>query len=144
MNRIFLTFWLLISLDSYASPPAKAIELTSENMEKLGFKFELRAQGNENYIRLVAPLSIDSYWVPVTTQVYSYDKNDNGTLSKVELGSPTEKVSINVFYKPTSQDLMIGVYYLCNLDRAPCRGDWDSRLYIIKSVEKYLITKPSN
>lgn len=144
MNRILLTLWLLMSLASHASPPAEAIELTNENMESHGFKFEFKELGDENYVRLVAPLKIDSHWVPVTTQVYSHDKNGNGTLSKVELGSPSKEVSINAYYKPKSQDLMIGVYYLCSLDRAPCRGNWDSRLYIIESVDKYLITKPSN
>ena len=135
---------LLMSLASHASPPAKAIMLTDENMESLGFKFEFQKLGDENYIRLVAPMKIDSHWVPVTTQVYSYDKDGNGTLSKVELGSPSNEVSINAYYKPKNNDLMMGVYYLCSLDRAPCRGDWDSRLYIIESIEKYLITKPSN
>lgn len=141
MNRIlFILSGLFLSVACYASPPAKPIEITPSNINDLGFAIEIQQMGEQNYVRLVVPSEIDKHWVPVTTQAYTYIGDENGLLNKVELGSPTEEVSINSYYQPRKEDLMIGVYYLCSLDRAPCRGDWDSRLYMIQSVNQYLIT----
>ncbi|MCT8981821.1 hypothetical protein N4S66_15275 [Shewanella algae] len=132
---------LFISVACHASPPAKPIEITPGNIDELGFSIEIKQVGVENYVRLVVPSTIDQHWVPVTTQAYTYNGEESGLLNKVELGSPTKEVSINSYYKPSDGDLMVGVYFLCGLDRAPCRGDWDSRLYMIQSINQYLITK---
>ena len=141
MNRIlFILSSLFLSVVCSASPPAKPIEITPNNIDDLGFAIEIRQMGEQNYVRLVVPSKIDKYWVPVTTQAYTYTGEENGLLNKVELGSPTEEVLINSYYQSKKEDLMVGVYYLCGLDRAPCRGDWDSRLYMIQSINQYLIT----
>lgn len=140
MNRIFIIIGLLLSFSGYASPPAKMIEITPRNIDELGFSIAVNKLGEEIHIHLVAPLKIDDRWVPVTAQVYSYKGDEHGSLNKVELGSPTKKISINSYYNPQEQDLMVGVYYLCSLDRHPCKGDWDSRIYAIQSVNQYLIT----
>ena len=142
MIRIFsLLSGLFISVACYASPPAKPIEITPSNIDELGFSIEIKQLGEENYVRLVVPLYIDQHWIPVTTQTYIYNGDEPGLLNKIELGSPTKEVSINSYYKPSKGDLMVGVYYLCALDRSPCRGDWDSRLYMIQSINQYLITE---
>tara|TARA_R110001592_G_scaffold254048_7_gene517270 strand:- start:21192 stop:21737 length:546 start_codon:yes stop_codon:yes gene_type:complete len=142
MNRIIVILsGLIISTVCYASPPAKPIEITPGNIDELGFSIEIQQMGEQNYVRLIVPSKIDEHWIPVTTQAYTYSGNENGPLHKVELGSPDKEVSINSYYKPSKEDLMVGVYYLCGLDRSPCRGDWDSRLYMIRSVSEYLITK---
>ncbi len=141
MNRIIsILSGLLISIGSYASPPAVPIEITPSNINELGFSVEIQKMGEQNYVRLIVPSKIDEHWVPVTTQVYTYNGEESGPLHKVELGSPVKGVSINSYYKPSKEDLMVGVYYLCGLNRSPCRGDWDSRLYLIQSVNQYLIT----
>ncbi len=144
MKRVLLIFGILLSSVVHSSPPTQAVELSRKNMEILGFNFKLTKVGDENYVRLQAPIKIDTYWEPVTTQVYPHDKKGIGSLSKIELGSPSGEVSINAYYNPVKQDLMIGVYYLCKSDFPPCKGNWDSRLYLISSIEKFLITSQSS
>lgn len=142
MNRFFtILSGLILSAACYASPPAASIEITPKNIDELGFTIEIQEGGIQNYVRLVVPAIIDDHWVPVTTQTYTYSGDEDGFLNKIELGSPSKEVSISSYYKPSKEDLMVGVYYLCGLDRSPCRGDWDSRLYMIQSVNQYLITK---
>jgi hypothetical protein len=144
MNRILtLLSGLLLSVVCYASPPATQIEITPSNIEELGFTIEIQEMGEQNYVRLVIPSKIDEHWMPVTTQAYTYSSEENGFLNKVRLGSPSQEVSIISYYKPSKEDLMVGVYYLCGLDRSPCRGDWDSRLYLIQSVNQYIISNKS-
>lgn len=141
MNRVLtILTGFFLSIACHASPPAYPIEITPSNIDELGFTIEIQKLGEQNYVRLAIPSIIDEHWVPVTTQTSAYIGEENGLLNKVELGSPTKEVSINSYYRPEKEDLMVGVYYLCRLDRTPCRGDWDSRLYMIRSINQYLVT----
>ncbi|WP_299768969.1 hypothetical protein [uncultured Pseudoteredinibacter sp.] len=137
MSKILVLVGLLLSFSGNASHPANPINITPDNISDLGFKIETQKIGEQNYVRLVAPLKIDHHWVPVTTQAYVYTGEENGALNEVELGSLTKEISINSYYKPSKQDLMVGIYYLCGLNRHSCKGDWDSRLYLIQSVNQY-------
>lgn len=140
MTRILFIFGLLLPLSGDAKSPATLMDIEPENIDHLGFKIEITQFDDRNSVYLIAPLLIDDYWVPVGTQTYTYTEQQPDFPTQVGLGNPTEEVSIYSHYKPAEQDLMVGFYYKCKLDRPPCRGDWDSRLYLIQSVNQYLIT----
>lgn len=144
MRISILLISLLLTFYCHASPPAQLIELTEENIELLGFKVDIRKFDDEVFIKLSPPRTIQDYWKPVTTQVHVNTGDNVGVLSKVELGEPTGDVSVNAYYEPKKHDLSIGVYFICALDRAPCRGGWNSRLYLIPSVDKFLISTHEN
>ena len=144
MIKYFLLPGFLSSAVCLATLPAKRFELTAENVSSLGFELTVKKFKDANLVRLTAPTKIEEYWVPVTTQVLPYKGDDNGLLSKVDLGKPSEEISINIYYKPAKEDVFLGVYYVCTAENEPCWGNKEERLYFIESINNYLITRPSN
>jgi len=143
MIRYFICIIFILSLRVDATTPAMMFEISPQNIVALGFELDVEKIGEQSYVRLSVPSVIEDNWIPVTTQSFTYNDDDAGALTKVELGNPTNKISLNVYYYPEREDLMVGVYFICKLSTDPCRGDWDSRLYSVESVNNFLITKQS-
>ena len=126
MKMIFcvVLLLLLISTPVQATSPATFYELDKETMSELGFKLEQKTILNQTSITLTAPVLLNKFWYPVTTQVHVTEKANNfGSLSKVQLGKPIVEPILNIYYYPEFQDVMFGVYYLCDEDIVICGGE---------------------
>src|SRR5436190_372288 len=67
---------------SAMSPPPTYIELSSENIAQLGFKYEIWKKGDSSYLKLDFPARIDEEFVPKSTAVTTRSKAGGQQLSR--------------------------------------------------------------
>jgi len=118
----------------------KVIEVTTENIEELGFTIETSERDEKTYVRLIAPLTIDSQWNHfwLFTHVGPQAENQNIDTSN--------EVSINFHYSSQVEYVPISIGYHCDLVHHKCDGpnghSFDVREYRIK-LDRHFITSGS-